>query len=388
MAVFSNLHHVGEVLVELISDNLPSVPTGTVQVGPPLDTATGAAEDVRVTMLWVTPQPTHRNDGWERTPEGGLRPPPLSLSAFFMVTTYGSSAEDPIRAHELLGNVMQIFHTQPELSLPLAALADRGEGSLRVVQVPTAADLMEKIYSPMQLKHRAWVLFEVGPIQLPMDVDDATPGPVVAPGGIRFEGVEVLSRPRITRVTPSRQAQGGRVRVDVELFGRSLAQILAEGIAVPLASLDALTAGSAYALTLPNVDPEVVATGTRALRLEVGDAQLDPPQQFSVREQITVLDASTPTLDAPTVASHSMAGDLVLDGRALGSLGAVVLWPDEGIADPSAVKTITPASFDATSVTLSAAELAGAGLSAGSWRISARIGDHVYTPYVLLELTA
>jgi hypothetical protein len=225
MAVFSNLHHVGEVIVEMIETNLAAAPTGTIQVGPPLDTPTGAAEDIRVTLLWVTPQPTHRNDVWERKAGGGLKPPPLTLSAFFMVSTYGSAAEDPVRAHELLGNIMQIFHTEPELTLPLAGLPGKGEGRLSIVQVPTAADLMEKVYAPLQAKHRAWVLFEAGPIQLPMNVSDTAPGPVVAPGGIHFEGVEVLTRPRIVRVTPSRQAQGGRVRVDVELAGRDLVQI-------------------------------------------------------------------------------------------------------------------------------------------------------------------
>ncbi len=387
MAVFANLHHVGEVLVQMIEDNLPAAPTGTVQVGPPLETATGAAEDIRLTLLWVTPQPTHRNDRWERKPDGGLLPPPITLSAFYMITTYGSASDDPIRAHELLGNVMQVFHSEPELQLPLAALPDAGDGPLTVVQVPTAADLLEKVYAPLQLKHRPWVLFEVGPIQLPHQSADRPPAPVVRPGGINFGEVEVLGRPQVLRVTPAQQGQGGRVRVDLELRGRTLENLVIEGIATPLASLTPLVAGQSYVLTLPNTLPNVVAPGGRSLRAEVGSV-MDPPRQFSQRATLTVLDPSTPTLDAPNVATHSLAGPLSLSGRELAATEELLFWPDAELSVPTQIKSVLGPSATPTSVVATAAELATAGLTPGTWRISARVGDHVYTPYVLLELTA
>ena len=387
MAVFSNLHHVGEVLVEMIDGNLPSAPSGTVQVGPPLETSTGATEDIRVTLLWVTPQATHRNDVWELKPGGGRRPPPLTLSAYFLITTYGSAAEDPIRAHELLGNVMQIFHTEAQLTLPLATLSGRGEGTMSVVQVPLEADMLEKIYAPLSVKLRPWVLFECGPIQLPHNAADAAPAPVVAPGGIHLDGPQAQTRPQISRVTPNRQARGGRIRVDVELHGRPLEALYVEGVATLAASATELISDEAYAFALPNTPPDQVLPGTRAVRVGTGSVG-DPPQLFSEQLLVQVLDSSTPTLDAPIVATHSLASDLVLDGRELDGLDEVVFWPDAGVTVLISEGAVTPATFDDTSITITSAELGSAGLTAGAWRISARVDGHVYTPFVIVEVTA
>jgi hypothetical protein len=373
MALFTNLHHVGDLLVQMLeADGL----SGTIQVGPPLDTVTGSAEVIRVTLLWTSPQASHRNDDWQRRQDGGLVAPPLSLSAFYLITTYGSTEiEDPVSAHRLLGEVMQVFHAKPTI----AVTSPQGDGvrELSIVQVPTDADLMERLYSVLQLKHRPWVLYEVGPVQLPMLVSDAAPPRVVAPGGVHLRDLQVAGRPLLLRVTPESQVQGGRIRVDVDLRGRPLTSVLVDGVATPVGQLDTL-GPAAYTLALPNG----VATGSRPVRVEVGDNVIHPPRQFSEPSHIHVLDAAlAPTLDAPPLGSL-IVNELLLTGHNLGALQELLCWPDTKLSTPGQVVSLAFEDLQDTSVKLSSF----AGLTPGTWRLSARIGAHVYTPYVLLEL--
>ncbi len=386
MATFTNLHHVGEVLVQTIRDRLPAPVAGSIQCGPPPAKIDGTTEEIRVTLLWTTPQPNHRNDRWERNPDGSSKPPPLTVSAFYMISTLGSSQNDPIRAHELLGNILQIFHSVPELELPLVPLPAAGKGSLAVVQVPTVVDMLEKIFVSLQVPLRPWALFEVGPIQLPHQAAPSSPAPVVRPGGIHLGDIEVLARPQLLRVTPAQQAQGGRVRIDVELIGRPLDAVLVDGVSIPVAALTELVAGTSYLLALPNADPDVIAPGNRWVRLEVGDELSNPPRQFSERAALRVIDPTTPTLDAPSFASHSLAAVLTLHGRSLAATTELVFWPDRELSVPSEIKSLLAPAADATTIQATPAKLAAAGLAPGNWRVSARIGTQVYTPYVVVEM--
>ena len=385
MAVFSNLHHVGEVLATSIADAIPEL-TDKVRAAPPLESATSDGEEIRVSLLWVTPQASHRNDDWARKPGGGLTPPPLSLSAYYLITTYGTSeAGIPARAVELLGQVMVAFHTTPVLSLPSALAPDLGEGELGVVQVPVDTELTEKLYSIIQFKHRPWVLYEVGPISLPMAADDAAAQRVVAPGGLRFGDIEVIGRPQVLRVTPTSQVQGGQIRVDVDLLGRSLTSVRVDGVATPAASLTVIADAASYVLALPNAAPDIVAPGQRPVRVEVGDKDLDPPRQFSAPQPVLVLDPSTPTLDAPSAAvSLGAPLPLTLHGHNLGGATKLLCWPDAEITTPAQVVALDVGGVADQSLDLDAL----GDLVAGVWRVSARIGDHVYTPYVVLELTS
>lgn len=388
MAVFANLHHVSEVMTQVIREHLPAAPSGGVHSGAPLDDPKTASEQIRVTLLWVTPQPTHRNDPWERTATGGLAPPPLTLAGFFLVTTYGMGMDDePVRAHELLGNVMQAFHTVSELRLPLDSLAGRGEGKLSFVQVPTAADLMEKVYAPLQARHRPWVLYEVGPIQLAMVTPVTDPGPLVRPGGVRLDGVVVADRPLITRVTPAQQVQGGQVRVDVELHGRPLGRLRIGRAAI---EPDAVTFLSEQALvvTIPAALPDAVPPGAADVYVQTGDA-LAPPVSISDPERLLVLAPDAATIDAPLFASHDLGAALTLSGRGLASATELVMWPDRGVAEPAEIRSLAIAAATPYSVEVSAAALAAASLVPDlDYRLSVRVDAHRYTPYVLARFHA
>jgi hypothetical protein len=382
VALFENLHHVGEVLVQLITSNLDVAAGVNVQVGPPLDLVTGGGEEIRITLLWLTLQATHRSDPPVADATGQLVPPPVTVSVFYLVTTYGSVSEDPIRGHELLGNVLQAFHTFPSVTLPLPALPAAGEGRLTFVQVPITPELMEHIFTPVQVKHRPWVLYEVGPVQLKMRTASTTQAGLVRPGGISLSGPSPVANPIFLRLTPAKQATGGVVRLDLDLKGRTLAGITAgsEFVPFPSASITETSPGKTYLLTLP-----AGVTADRDLDLRARtQSTADPPVQFTGPQRLGVLDPATPTLDAPP--PHLLTAALTLTGRALSSANELLIWPDVTLVDSSAVKSFTPTAA-ASSVSLTAGALSGAGLVAGTYRCAVRLSNGQFTPFVLLELS-
>ena len=382
MAHFTNLHHVGEVLVQLITENLDTPGSTTVQVGAPIEVATGPSEEVRITLLWVTPQPSHRNDPYESGSTGARVPPPITLSAFFLVTTYGTSSDDPVRAHEILGNVLQAFHTIPSTTLPLTSLPTVGEGRLTFTLVPTTAELTEHVYTPLQVKHRPWALYEVSPIQLPMRVPDAPPAAAVRPGGIHLGGPSAQSRPVLTSISPDRQGEGGIVRLDVDLKGRSLSQVSVDAQLVAVAELTVIDPDRTYLLELP---PIATAGRVVDLRLRVGDTISDPPVQFSEPRSLATLATDAPTLDAPV--PSGITATLVLSGRALSDTVELLIWPDGAVADPSDVRSLIPNSVTSTTVEITAAQWASIGIQPGRYRVAVRLSAGPIAPFIVLELT-
>ena len=370
MGRFQSLGQVGLVLAEVIGNAVPA--TTDIRLNVPLEQPDSAAPAVRISLLWTTPQPSHRNDPDEVNADGTLAPPPPTLSVWYAISTYGTTDDqNAIGAHDLLGQIIRAFHIQPTLQLPIDGL---GEGRLNVCQTPLDAELSEKIWVPFQVRHRPWALFDVKPVQLLRTEALGPEQPIVHPGGIRFGAVEVIQPPRIQRITPSPVGQGGRVRIDATYPGAPARVVVGETRLVPPA-IAAMTAAGPVLATLP----VAVTAGAYDVTL-TGDGNVS-----SNAVTLAVIDAARPSLDAPTVLRHMASGDLVLEGRALGA-GAVnvTFWPDAGISAPDDVVTVTGTAAG-TSIVITSAQLAQ--LRNTLYRISLQYSAHGFTPYVLLEIT-
>jgi hypothetical protein len=386
-AMFNDLHDVALVLTEHIREEVGIV---DAQPGTPRDATATTEAGARVTLLYTTPQPGHRNDPQQHQPDGTQRPPPLALSCYFLVTTSGADGDDPIAAHHALGRIMTLYHDGPALQLPLSdnpgapagAFSELGEGELGVVQVPMVLDQIDKIWTSLDVQLQPWALFEVAPVQLVSQLEDIGPAPVVRPGGIELE-IRAGTRPLILRVTPEAVRPGGRVRIDASLIG-ALEALNVGGVEVGAgdASLVAAPGGSPLLLTLDDGGLEALGTGTQPLTvLAAGLA--------SRRGVLRVADPAAPVVDAPAALSHDPTTDLVLTGANLADAQEAVLWPGEGITAPTDVHALPVDDASAGSVTVpSAGGLATVPAGRGPWRLTIRVGARVYTPYVLLELAS
>lgn len=388
MAVFENLHDVGLALAGYLRRNLTPALTD-VLAAPPIENAATAGEALRVSLMWVTPQPTHRNDPWVTGPDGQSQAPPVSLCAFYLVTAYGhTDSGEPSQAINRLGQSIQVFETGSIIDLPLPDDPNTpevdptpGTGRMTVVFVPTAADLMEKIYTPLQMRHRPWALFEVGPIQLQRLVD-ARPGPdIVQPGGVRLTDVRPSAPPRILRAIPPRVRAGGRVMFEtVEAGGVESLRIGGETFTFADPPL------GASEIARPDALGRVWVTYPAASPADDFDAVLRAPGQGSNPEPLTIEPADRPGLDAPT-AALTLGNALTLTGDNLDGAQRVFLWPDAGVRDPGEVLDLAPDIIAPTALTLNAATLTAANLQAIPHRVALRMDTGLFTPFILLEVT-
>jgi hypothetical protein len=377
MAQFADLYDVGLAIAQLLQREIedPRLPEGSVLVAHPADLPDDATEHVRVSLLWTTAHPSHVNDGWERRPEGNEGPPPLTLSAFFLVTTYGvTDKKEAIRALQLLGEVLRVIHDLPRVRLPLGD-DHAGDGTLELRVVPMAPELAEKLFGPLQLRHRPFALLEASPVRIASASKVRSPAPPVRPSGLRLGVEPIRGRPEIARLVPAVQGVGGRVRIEGR-FSEAPTRVWVGPLRFEGADVEVLDAKRAITLRLPVSGNRAVGSGIHQVSVSSGVSS-DP-------RPLSVVAASVPTLDAPDLA-HSRRKPLVLTGRALGEANLLTAWPDAGVQSPREVVEIELEKAWVSPERLEVPTAALAGLGDRAYRLAARVGE-VYTPFVALEV--
>lgn len=374
MASVNNLFHVSGGLGAFLEGQLPGV---SVVLGPPPDIPV-VTEEVRLTLVYVSQQPSHRNDGFVRAADGTATPPPLSLSAFYLVTTYGEApSQDVEGAHRLLGAVARAFHDQPVLDL---SLFSAGEGPLQVALVPMTPELMEKLFSPFKISHRPFLLYEVWPVQLRSGLEPIAAQAMVSPSGLKLDGPATDGPPTLTRVVPLRPSLDRFLRIDGP-FGAPIAVVRIGNTIFKASDGDftpVVPASPELGVRL-QLDPTMVSAGVQRVTVTTGITT-------SRAIEIEIQPAGSLTLDGPDAMRHSLAsGSLTLTGEGLGTAAEVLVWPDAGIGDPSEVVTFAP-----TSVAANAVDFTPAGLNPGVYRIAVRVTssnpEARFSPYVVMEL--
>jgi hypothetical protein len=387
-AQFNDLHDVSQVLTEHIREE-----TGVqdVQAGAPRDVTATTEPAARISLLYSTVQPGHRNDPLEGAPGSGMRSPPLSLSCYYLVTTSGSDSDDPVGAHHALGQIMRLYHDVPTLRLPLSdnpgsppgVFTDLGEGDLMVTQVPMTIEQIDHIWTPLTEQLQPWVLFEVAPVQLVTRLPDTVATPVVRPGGIVLDELIGL-RPVLLGTAPSPARPSGRVRFDVAA-AQEVDGLWVDGLHVavggPALSVASSSSGTTTVLLdLSKSGLSVLGSGAHAVTISAGG--------LVTRTASLQLVEGTSLLDAPEAPTHEAATDLTLSGSGLGAVHEVVVWPDRGIGAPTDVHSVPFAPGGPAAITVrSTGGLADLPPSIVRWRLAARLAGQSYTSDVVLELT-
>lgn len=378
MATFTNLHDVGGVLASTISTNLdPALALIPVMVGPPLDDPNSPNDHVRISLMWFTEQPSHVNDPYNTEFDGRRTPPPLTLSSFFLITCYGTDVQGaPVVAQQLLGSVLRTMHANKRLVLPLPAQPALGDGGLDVDLYKITPELQEKLWGPLQLRHRTYALYEVGPVQLVSIDPQRPPAPLVSPGGVVLSGPDPVSPPSVRRVVPAMQATNGRLRIDGD-FPAGADAIWVGQVVFDPALITVIEPGVSVSIEL-GASPLPLAAGASEVTL-VSGAAASPAEPIGLTEPAAV------SLDPPLTTRWPRTTDLVLTGRALAGGTELVAWPEAGVTSPADVHHLPLSAVTATQVTVAAAGLAP--LRTEHYRLSLHHGAHLYTSAIVLEFT-
>ena len=380
MALFTNLFFASDAFRRAIEQRVQQAGVPPVLVTVPKPT-TGNAPLVTVTLLMINEEGTHKNDPALKNPDGRVAAPPTTLSATYVVTTEGQTQQgDMADAHQFLGEILRSFHDAPLLDLAALGFPPaQGEGRLHVGLVPITPDLMEKVFTPMQAQHRPFALYEIWPIQLRTTKPLEDPSAVVRPGGVTLTGPTPTARPRIDHVYPRRIATSRFLRID-GVFSKPV-----EAVVVGTRVLSGPALG-----TVPGVGLD------RSVRVQIDPALFNPGAQrvhviatgnvASNDEEILIEPPTAPSIDAPNIASHSLAAPpLVLTGALLAQATRVFVWPDAGISHPSDVRFFPAIALPGSVTTTPTA------LVPGTYRVSVELtpGPGIpvqFTPYVVLEV--
>lgn len=380
MATFSNLYFAGDAFRRAVVARVQQAGVPSVIVGAPPVT-TGSTPRISVTLLMVNEEAAHKNDPPVRNPDGTTTRPPTSLSATYLVTTEGQTAQgDTADAHWYLGEVVRLFHDAPFLDLAaLGFTPAQGEGRLNVSLVPMTPDLTEKVFTPLQAAHRPFALFEVWPIQLRSTLPQEGPTAVVRPGGVALAGPVPATRPTIHRIYPRRVALDRFLRIDGP-FSKPIQAVVIGANVLQGAALGAVPGLSLAESVRVRIDPLLFTPGAQRVHV------LTAGNLASTEEDILIEPTAAPSIDAPNVATFSLAGPpLVLTGAGLAQATQVLVWPDAGVAHPSDIRTFA-AIPTATTVTSTLTNL-----PSGTYRVTAELSPgpgqpSQFTPYVLLEV--
>lgn len=379
MATFTNLYHATEVIKHVLETQIAPPPSSVI-VGPPPDTVL-TTEELRVSLLWLNEQPGHKNDGRIRKPDGTLSPPPASLSIFVLITGYGEDlAKNAAGAHRVIGEVLRIFHAVPEIEMPIAALpTNSGKGQISLSLVPLTPDLLEKLFSPLQIKHRPFLLYEVGPVQLVSLLPETPVSPVVAPGGVVLTGPTTATPPIISRLVPRTLAEGGYLRID-GVFSSPVDTIWIGSRRFDTGSFELIDSGRAVGLALPTVKPNAIGPGVARVSVLSGTLASEPTE-------LRVVPAGSWSINAPKVLSVAKGTFLKLVGQNLLGATHVYVWPESGIYAPTDVHKV-----DGLAITPTSVEFKVPNVLPGQYRIAVELtlGPSVplqFTPFVDVEIT-
>ncbi|MBK8258024.1 MAG: DUF4255 domain-containing protein [Polyangiaceae bacterium] len=374
MATFTNLYHASDILRFVLANKVAPAPVNGVLANIPPE-AIGNKEEIRVSLLWVNEHADHKNDGYVRNPDGTTTPPPTTLSLFYLVTTYGDGpSQNADGAHRLLGEVIRVFSAEPTLTLPLLGgpAGNSGQGKLNITLVPTSPEVMEKVFSPLQIRHRPFALFEVWPVQLKSLLPVGPAGAMVAPGGVTLEGPTATPPPTLSAAVPTMAAEQSFVRLE-------------GNFPEPVTSI---RVGSQVIGAFTTLDAEHSLRFQLPVAVKPGVARVTvyANKQASQPIELLVQPSGTWSLQAHSSLKHSAAAALVLLGQGLTSADRLYFWPASGIFDPSDVHWFAKTGSNATSISIAAT-----GLRPGIYRVSARIDLGVgkpkqFTPFILLEI--
>ena len=177
-------------LQQLLTQAVKAFPGGArVTVRPP-DKARLAppGNQLNVFLYHTTLDPAWRNQDMPTIRPGETGFPPLPLVLHYVITAYGESDEDDIKAHQLLGRAMSVLHDHPILGpdeftdlVTGTDLQDQLERVRVTAQVLTVDD-MYKLWTAFQTQYRISAAYEVSVVLIDSTQPNRPPLPVLTRG--------------------------------------------------------------------------------------------------------------------------------------------------------------------------------------------------------------
>lgn len=181
MSASTAIGRVSESLRALLLGEMSFLPAVPVTILAP-DEPGGGNRRINLFLYKVQEHPFLRNQDWQVNPSNTsqLRPPPLSLSLFYLLTPFAQNDNNlgNTRRHELLGEAMRVFHENQ--IIPDGYLTgDLGDAREEIRIMPAGMDMEElsQIWGTFSEPFRLSVLYEVSVVQIDQSAAQERPMP-------------------------------------------------------------------------------------------------------------------------------------------------------------------------------------------------------------------
>lgn len=162
-----------------------------------------------------------------RSGESG--PPPLALDLHFLLTAFGSEADDDAASYRLLGGAMSVLHDHPVLNRDFIsnALSESGLGEqferLRVTPLPIAWQEMSTLWQAFQTNYRLSAAYGVTVVLIDSTRDTKSALPVLRRGS-EDRGVTAVAgaAPRLKEIQYPRSQPAARLGEEIAIAGERL----------------------------------------------------------------------------------------------------------------------------------------------------------------------
>ncbi len=206
MSTYEVISEVSKTLKQLLEDNMTTTPL-TIVLSTPDEEISNSTNRINLFLYQVVENVQLKNQDWQMSSPTKIKPPPLSLNLFYLLTPYPQNPNDYTNAHLILGEAMRIFFDQ--LILVSDYLSQAAE-EVKLILNPINMDEMTKIWSAINKPYRLSVSYEVSVVQIESSVAEREVKPV------KERKVEIKpysGPPRIEKLDPESGNPGTRVRI-------------------------------------------------------------------------------------------------------------------------------------------------------------------------------
>ncbi len=135
----------------------------TVTISSPDEEISNSTNRINLFLYHVVENAHLKNQDWQMNSPTKMKPPPLSLNLFYLLTPYPQNPNDYTNAHLIMGEAMQIIFDNPVLTSEYLNKAAEG---VKLILNPINLDEMTKLWNAINKPYRLSVSYEVSVVQI------------------------------------------------------------------------------------------------------------------------------------------------------------------------------------------------------------------------------
>jgi hypothetical protein len=206
MSDYQVISEVSKAFKHILETKMTTSPL-TVTISAPDEEISNNTNRINLFLYQVLENIHLKNQDWQMSSPNKMKPPPLALNLFYLLTPYPQNPNDYTNAHLIMGEAMQIIFNNPILT---SEYLNNAAEKAKLILNPVTLDDLTKLWSAINKPYRLSASYEVSLIQ----IDPSAPEKVTKIVKERKVKVEPYSGPPvIDKLDPESGKSGNAIRI-------------------------------------------------------------------------------------------------------------------------------------------------------------------------------